>query len=166
MRLFNLLKKDTTNTNSNTTHIFDYTPCNVIYSIINTTHQKARFENGKVYWLSKNGEILIGFYDDEKIYNATRNIIGAMSLHLDDGNVFVQLRAIQNMKALYVNANVAGYVEEVNGEYRNIAYLQNRSSKNPIQSIMGLAASFVCLQAEAGDDQNEFSLLYSANNGK
>lgn len=69
----------------------------------------------------------------------------------------VQLRG---SSTVCVNAHEDGYIEKVNGEYRNVAYLQNRMHPISRDRIIGMAASFVCLQAAARDNQNRFSLLY------
>lgn len=134
-------------------------PTNIVCSTINSTHSKARFEDGKVYWITNSGEMLIGYYENRKIYNAAHNEIGSMSVSGDD--IFVQLCVPNAVNCLHVNANASGYIEEVSGEYRNVAYLQNRSAHNTEDKIVGMAAAFVCLQADACDDQNEYSRLYA-----
>lgn len=133
---------------------------NFIDSLINTPYSKARFEDGKVYLPYRTGEMLIGHYDDNKVYNATHEEIGNLSEN--DDYILVQLHAPNTIKYLHVVANMSGYIEEVQGEYRTIAYLQNRLADNPRDKIIGMAAAFVCLQAEVCDEQNEYSYLYAS----
>jgi len=158
MSLFNLLKRNRKE-NSIPLTSMECEKTNIVFSTINSTHSKARFADGKVYWIANSGDMLIGYYENLKIYNATHNEIGSMSVNGDD--IFVKLCAPNTVNCLYVNANASGYIEEVRGEYRNVAYLQNRSDHNTEDEIVGMAAAFVCLQADACDEQNEYSRLYA-----
>lgn len=166
---------------------------NLVESIINTGDNKAYFDDGVVYAITKYGEIKIGYYDDEKAYDANKREI-ALFTHHDDNSIFIQLNhlgKIAYLKERYdylaentsspaekesyeqafrkesahlrtsqcANASNAGYIEEVDGDYRNVAYLHGRSDNMPKDRVLGMAAAFVCLQSFT-NDKNRYSDFY------
>ena len=164
---------------------------NLVESMINTGDNKAYFDDGVVYAITRHGEIKIGYYDDTHAYDENEKEIASFT-HNDDG-VFIQFNHLGQITYLkemyarlaekepylketyeetskkecamlltfeYANAASAGYIEETNGEYRNVAYLRHRSSNTPRERILGMAAAFVCLQKFVWTDENRYSRFY------
>ena len=164
---------------------------NLVESLINSGDNKAYFDDGVVYAITRYSEIRIGSYDDKCVYDENKKEIASFS-YSDDG-ILIQLNhmgQITYLKEMYANlaekephlkeiyeessrkecamlqtfeyahATNAGYIEETSGEYRNVAYLRNRSSNLPKERVLGMAAAFVCLQKFVWTDENKYSRFY------
>ena len=164
---------------------------NLVESMINTGDNKAYFDDGVVYAITRHGEIKIGYYDDTHAYDENEKEIASFT-HNDDG-VFIQFNHLGQITYLkemyarvaekepylketyeetsrkecamlltfeYANASSAGYIEETDGDYRNVAYLRHRSSNTPRERVLGMAAAFVCLQKFVWTDENRYSRFY------
>ena len=164
---------------------------NLVESMINTGDNKAYFDDGVVYAITRHGEIRIGYYDDTHAYDENEKEIASFT-HNDDG-IFIQFNHLGQITYLkemyarlaekqpylketyeetsrkecamlltfeYANAASGGYIEETDGEYRNVAYLRHRSSNTSRDRVLGMAAAFVCLQKFVWTDENRYSRFY------
>ena len=82
---------------------------NLVESRINTGDNKAYFDDGVVYAVTRNGEFKIGYYDDCKIYDGNNWEIASFS-HTDDG--------------LWVVLNHSGRIANLEKTYAEIAEKQ------------------------------------------